>query len=90
MITTEPTTPSQHLREMAAWVAAHADELVPHGDVAVVDGGIDLDVTMHLRSPRECAPTVTVSGRTEVFASERCRAHETRRDAQSADASDIR
>ena len=84
------STPAQQLREMAAWVAAHADELVPHGGVAVVDGGIDLDITMHLRSPREYVPTVTVSGRTEVFAAEKCRAHETRRDAQSADASDIR
>lgn len=66
-ITETAATPSQQLREMAAWVAAHADELMPHG-VAVVEGGIDLDVTMHLRSPSEYAPTVTVSGRADVFA----------------------
>ena len=90
MNTTNPSTPSQQLREMAAWVAAHADELVPHGGVYITEDGIDLDITMHLRNPREYFPTVTVSGRTEVFAAETHRLHETQRDAQSADASDIR
>lgn len=67
-ITEAAATPSQQLREMAAWVAAHADELVPHGGVYITEDGIDLDITMHLRNPREYFPTVTVSGRADVFA----------------------
>lgn len=76
MITTDSTTPAEQVRKTAAWVAAHADELVPHG-VDIVAYGIDMDITLHLRDLREYVPTVTVSGSAEVFAIESCCEYET-------------
>ncbi len=75
MATNTTTTPAAELRKMAAWLAAHADEIVPHGGVAILKDGVDLCITLHIQDPHEYAPTVAVSGRTEFFALEKCTEH---------------
>ena len=75
MITNTITTPAAQLRKMAAWMAAHADEIVPHGGAAIIEDGVDLCITLHIRDPHEYAPTISVAGRTEFIALEKCTEH---------------
>lgn len=67
--TTKRRTPADALRAAARWVKENADELVASDGVYIAKDGLDLDVTIHLRSAS--ITTVTVDGHTNYIVLER-------------------
>ena len=57
------------LRGAAKWVIDNAEELVAGDGLYVAEDGLDLDVTIHLRS--DIFTTVTVDGHTNYIVLER-------------------
>ena len=61
-------TPAETLRRAARWVERNAEGLVAGDGLYVVEGGLDLDVTIRLGSAE--ITTVTVAGSVEYIVDE--------------------